>query len=132
MVYQRGATYDGEWQSNRRHGQGKETQPDGHVYSGSWVSGLYDGTGTMVYPNGEVFLQGQWEKGGRAAGEGTYEYLDGTAFTGPWVASTGIGDRSFAPSHMTGYGNRGFAERPGVSPNDSLAQFDLQHAFKQP
>ena len=66
--------------------------------------------------------------------DNTKPLAEGHNFRHTYTASrhTGIGDRSFAPSHMTGYGNRGFAERPGVSPNDSLAQFDLQHAFKQP
>ena len=36
MKYANGDVYIGEWQNNKRHGQGTTSYPDGGVDSGEW------------------------------------------------------------------------------------------------
>ena len=62
MVYPHHGLYEGEFQNNLRHGNGKFTFQDGSVYNGEWQHGQYHGYGTLVFVNGKVY-KGQFQKG---------------------------------------------------------------------
>eukprot|EP00475_Leptophrys_vorax_P023683 TRINITY_DN3247_c0_g1_i1.p1 TRINITY_DN3247_c0_g1~~TRINITY_DN3247_c0_g1_i1.p1 ORF type:complete len:398 (+),score=81.51 TRINITY_DN3247_c0_g1_i1:135-1196(+) len=83
MLYANGDIYVGEFQDQRRHGQGRFQWSDGHIYSGEWVKGRAHGIGVMQFPNEEKFAGGfvedQW-----GFGHGTYQYRDGAKYEGDW------------------------------------------------
>jgi hypothetical protein len=41
--YASGKVYDGEWENNKKHGQGTLTCVDGGKYSGLWKKGVWKG-----------------------------------------------------------------------------------------
>ena len=47
-----GAKYEGEYQSDLKHGRGKYTYPNGDVYDGEWNEGKRHGKG--IYRNKET------------------------------------------------------------------------------
>ena len=61
-IYPDGSKYEGEWQNNKRHGQGILTRPDGMRYEGEWADGKPHGKGTLTSPNGKI-RRGFWENG---------------------------------------------------------------------
>ena len=49
-----GHKYTGEWKENQRHGEGTEQLPDETVFKATWVNGLKEGKGTVKPKDGEV------------------------------------------------------------------------------
>jgi hypothetical protein len=51
MLYDGGAVYDGEFEADRRQGQGKMTYDDGNgvVYQGQWMADKRHGEGRMLW-----------------------------------------------------------------------------------
>lgn len=47
--------YDGSWHDDRRHGRGKETQPQGGYYDGGWEADVRHGAGMYLYPDGRLY-----------------------------------------------------------------------------
>jgi len=116
-VHLRGASYNGEWQDNKKEGYGVQVYPNGEKYEGQWGSGLRHGEGTLWVPvgkaqklrklyvggwvndkrhgkgtcylkNGESF-HGYWDNGDMH-GEGTLRYENGDLYVGEWH----VGQRS--------------------------------------
>jgi len=52
--------YRGELLSEKPHGKGTVTWPDGSRYSGEWKNGLYHGEGVFVWSNGDKY-EGHWK-----------------------------------------------------------------------
>jgi len=79
-----GGSYDGEYESNKKHGKGVMKYPDGGTYEGHWKEGMREGHGTFKYPNGDWY-KGTWS-GGKKSGEGTYFSYQGSCwYVGTWT-----------------------------------------------
>ena len=52
-------TYHGEFRSDKRHGKGKFTYPDGDEYEGEFVAGKREGFGKYTYHSGGYY-EGEW------------------------------------------------------------------------
>lgn len=115
MTYADGSIYTGDWQSGKKVGRGKLTQPngqinegefsndvqtgsgtqsspDGFLYTGSFSQGTFHWSGEIRYSNSDVF-QGEFANGLRE-GKGVYKVSkDGSCQYGTWVKDkiTGIG-----------------------------------------
>ncbi len=61
-TYPDGSKYEGQWQDEKRHGQGVWIKPDGTKYAGEWKEDKPDGHGVLTYPDG-LKRVGEWEKG---------------------------------------------------------------------
>jgi len=82
--FRTGATYNGQWKGNARHGVGVQTWRDGASFTGKWVNSFADGIGKFVHADGDVFV-GQW-KTNAAQGLGTYHHRKGqTTYRGEWI-----------------------------------------------
>lgn len=55
-----GMVYDGEWAANRRTGQGKFTWPNGQVFNGTWVADRRNGPGSLLMPD-STRVDGIWK-----------------------------------------------------------------------
>jgi hypothetical protein len=82
-VYQDGSRYEGEWQGEKRHGQGVWTRPDKTVYAGEWKNDKPDGQGTLTRPDGLKYT-GSWREGKRS-GTGIWSYPSGQSYSGEWL-----------------------------------------------
>lgn len=80
-----GNVYNGEWKDDNRNGQGMYTWTDGNVYEGGFKDGDLHGQGTLKFPNGEA-LTGEW-KDGEANGQGKYTWPNGRAYEGEFKDS---------------------------------------------
>ena len=49
-----GEKYVGEWQDDKRHGQGTYTFADGTQYVGEWQDNKWHGQGTYTFANGTI------------------------------------------------------------------------------
>jgi hypothetical protein len=65
--FDNGATYEGEWLNEKRHGQGTQTWADGAEYKGQWVNDKAQGWGIFKHVDGDVY-EGQWKRQGRRQG----------------------------------------------------------------
>ena len=72
----------GQWEGDKRHGQGTETWPNGDQYTGAWQDGARCGEGEMRYSNGDVFT-GRWDADQRH--EGLCVYANGEEYEGEFV-----------------------------------------------
>lgn len=75
-------TYEGEWSSGKKHGQGRLSFGDGGFYEGAFVQGEILGQGEQNWPDGTVYT-GQFVDGTRH-GEGHYQKSDGSCYKGSW------------------------------------------------
>ena len=82
MTYSDGNIYDGEWNDNSRHGQGKMTYPSGEIYIGAWKDNKKNGNGKMTYSNGNIY-EGEWVNS-EMNGQGKMTFPDGETHTGIW------------------------------------------------
>jgi len=76
-------TYEGEFNTNLRHGLGKYSMPDGSYYEGEWQNNERCGRGTMVWADGSHY-EGQWRFNQRN-GSGTLKTSDGFHYDGQWA-----------------------------------------------
>lgn len=90
-----GSSYDGEWDRNTRHGQGKALEL-GDVYVGTFVNDLMEGHGVMSYSDGSVY-EGDWSSSAME-GNGSMTYADGSVYVGEWKNNymEGLGSMSYA------------------------------------
>lgn len=59
MTYPDGTVYTGEWDDNRRHGQGIYVYKNGDFYDGEWKEGRKHGTGRYVFANKGIMYDGK-------------------------------------------------------------------------
>jgi hypothetical protein len=71
LTYVTGQRYEGQWADDRPHGVGKLTLPDGTQYEGGMRDGLRHGTGTLRFRNGDRY-EGEFELNS-PHGTGTFE-----------------------------------------------------------
>ena len=55
-----GDKYVGQWKDDKMNGQGTFTFPSGSKYVGAFKDGNYNGFGTLYNANGSIFQQGLW------------------------------------------------------------------------
>ncbi len=48
-VYTDKTTYEGEWVSTKKQGQGVETWPNGYIYKGEFKNSVWSGIGTLTF-----------------------------------------------------------------------------------
>lgn len=75
--------YEGEFNTNLRHGLGKYTMPDGSFYEGEWQNNERCGRGSMFWADGSYY-EGQWRFNQRH-GTGTLKTSDGFHYDGQWA-----------------------------------------------
>jgi len=56
-----GGSYAGEWQDNKRHGQGTHVLPSGARYVGEFKEDKFHGQGIYYEANRSIFRSGRWE-----------------------------------------------------------------------
>jgi hypothetical protein len=97
--------YSGDFQFDRKSGQGKQAFADGSVYDGSWVDGRRHGKGVWVHPNGTKY-DGLWKDDMRQ-GQGVLSEPDGCVYEGEWLADRrdGRGKQSYGKFPATYDGN---------------------------
>mmetsp|Transcript_7465 Transcript_7465/g.21231 ORF Transcript_7465/g.21231 Transcript_7465/m.21231 type:complete len:363 (-) Transcript_7465:37-1125(-) len=77
-----GSTYDGEFQSDQKHGLGILTWDDGRQYRGGFISDKFHGHAVMTWPDGRSYI-GNYEDD-RKHGAGTFSWQDGRRYEGQW------------------------------------------------
>eukprot|EP00933_Yihiella_yeosuensis_P042190 TRINITY_DN36725_c0_g1_i1.p1 TRINITY_DN36725_c0_g1~~TRINITY_DN36725_c0_g1_i1.p1 ORF type:complete len:399 (-),score=102.91 TRINITY_DN36725_c0_g1_i1:196-1392(-) len=110
-LHEKGASYQGEWNANRKNGYGVQVFPNGQKYEGQWADGMRNGEGTLWVPVGKAqklrklyvggwqadrrhgrgtcffkegqFFQGDWKQG-KMHGQGTLRYSNGDLYIGEW------------------------------------------------
>lgn len=119
-VYEDGSRYEGEWQDEKRHGQGVWTRPDGSVYAGEWKNDKPDGQGTLTRPDGLKYT-GSWREGKRS-GHGIWSHSGGASYSGDWLEGKKHGQGtnissdgvkyvgSFNAGHRDGFGSIVYAD----------------------
>lgn len=75
-----GATYQGQWQDEQKHGGGILTLANGSRYEGQFQNDQKHGHGKYTYSNGSTY-SGQWLHDVQE-GEGAESWSDGSHFTG--------------------------------------------------
>ena len=75
--------YEGMWEEDKMHGQGRYTFTSGAEYNGQWVEGRMHGFGKMVYADGTSY-EGSWA-GNLMHGDGLYVDAEGVQWTGIFV-----------------------------------------------
>jgi len=84
--FKSGASYQGQWRGNMRHGFGLQVWPDGVEFRGQWVENRAEGYGRVTHSNGDCYI-GQWAAN-KAHGEGICRHLrEGgqQSYEGEWV-----------------------------------------------
>jgi len=86
QVFPSGEKYEGQWSNGQRSGEGTYWVPVGKaqrlrkVYVGGWKDDKRHGRGTCFFKNGE-FFQGYWDQG-KMQGQGTLRYSSGDLYVG--------------------------------------------------
>ena len=82
ILWRDGDFYEGEFQGNKKHGQGKWVSKNGHVYEGEWEAGKRHGKGKWVTKNGDIY-EGEYNAD-KKHGKGWYHGADGEMYYGEW------------------------------------------------
>ncbi|XP_058438421.1 radial spoke head 10 homolog B isoform X10 [Marmota monax] len=103
--YKSGNIYEGQWEDNMRHGEGKmRWLTTNEEYTGSWERGVQNGFGTHTWflkriPNSQYPLRneyiGEFVNGCRH-GHGKFYYASGAMYAGEWVSNKKHGMVEFA------------------------------------
>ena len=75
--------YTGEWNGDKKSGQGTFRWPNGMSYEGHWKNNKRTGQGTFKWPNKQVF-EGEWLEDKRN-GAGKLTMPDGSYMVGTWT-----------------------------------------------
>merc|ERR1712066_897959 len=62
LTWADGRSYEGDFFSGKKHGQGTHAWPDGRSYTGQWKNGVQDGRGCARTPQGHE-CEGLWVDG---------------------------------------------------------------------
>jgi hypothetical protein len=93
FTYDDGAIYIGEWQDNKRTGQGVTTYLGGGKHIGEYKGDKRNGQGTYTYADGSKYV-GLY-KDGKKSGQGIYTYLNGDKYVGQFKDGDFNGQGSF-------------------------------------
>ena len=74
--------YIGEFENNKKNGQGTYNRNDGSKYTGEWRDGNRHGLGTQIYSSGAKYI-GEFE-GDEKHGQGSWYLPNGDKFEGEW------------------------------------------------
>ena len=86
------AVYDGEWENDRRHGNGKWYRNDGGlIYDGEWVHNSRHGMGLFVSSDGSSYL-GEWTNDERNGMGQQYDSNNALIYDGTWLNNERNGD----------------------------------------
>ena len=66
-------SYDGNWDTDKRHGYGIRKYVDGDTYTGHYKNHLKHGKGTYIFASGDV-IDATWKKD--VCISGTYKYVE--------------------------------------------------------
>jgi hypothetical protein len=111
--------YEGNWQQNKKWGNGVATWADGRKYDGQWSNDKRNGHGTYVLANGDRY-EGEW-KDNMKSGKATVELANGNKYEGVYtndrlaghvVYSYSNGDKyegNYKDDSMSGHGVYTFA-----------------------
>ena len=80
FTWKDGTKYEGEWKDDKICGKGKITFAEGDSYDGSFENNKMSGTGTYTFKNGDKYT-GSF-KDDCMNGEGTYTFSDGDVYKG--------------------------------------------------
>jgi hypothetical protein len=50
-----GAIYYGQWNQEKKNGQGKQIWKDGSIYEGYWKNDMANGEGRLIHSGGDVY-----------------------------------------------------------------------------
>ena len=80
-----GCRYEGEWQNDEPHGEGKLEFPNGDSYEGSVCppASTFHGRGRYNWADGRSY-EGDW-KWGKIDGMGTFTFAVGEELSGSWM-----------------------------------------------
>lgn len=78
-----GTVFQGEYNTDMKHGHGIETRPDGSRYEGEYWMDKKTGRGMYTWANGTRY-EGPWYNGVRH-GRGRELYPDGSSYEGVWI-----------------------------------------------
>ncbi|XP_059213298.1 MORN repeat-containing protein 3 isoform X2 [Centropristis striata] len=82
-----GNEYTGEWQDNKKHGNGtqgygKYFYNNSAVYEGEWSEDLRSGWGRMCHESGDIY-EGEWMND-KNHGQGIIRFANGNWYKGSW------------------------------------------------
>ena len=89
LLKEGGTSYEGKFNSGKRHGTGRETLADGTEYIGHYRNNTFDGMGCEVFPSGGRF-EGQFKRNTRH-GLGKMIWPDGASWQGVWTEGVAHG-----------------------------------------
>ena len=82
--------YEGDWDDDRRSGEGKIWVEDGSIYTGQVQDGLMNGVGTLEYSDGRKYI-GEFKKGVKE-GKGEEHSANGVLiYYGRWSKGLRVG-----------------------------------------
>jgi hypothetical protein len=91
--------YEGELQEGTRHGQGKLYDENGQLwYDGQWQEGEFHGQGKLYRENGQLWYDGQWQEG-EFHGQGKLYRENGwLRYEGEWQHGATLNNLSIFPN----------------------------------
>lgn len=100
-LWANGDKYVGERKNGFKSGQGEKICANGNKYTGEWENDKKNGQGTYTWANGDKYI-GEWENDNRN-GQGTYTWADGNKYTGEWKDDKKEGQGTFSWSNGNKY-----------------------------
>mmetsp|Transcript_14365 Transcript_14365/g.23484 ORF Transcript_14365/g.23484 Transcript_14365/m.23484 type:complete len:231 (-) Transcript_14365:26-718(-) len=99
--------YQGQWERDAKHGEGRESWKDGRLYVGSFRNGKIDGVGRMEWrtSQGVMVYEGQYLEDLKH-GRGKFSWPDGRVYDGQWENGKRSGEATYISSR--GEQRRGF------------------------
>jgi hypothetical protein len=85
--------FTGQWEDDRKAGQGSYFYKNGHRYDGSWLNDQRHGDGRMLYATGDIY-EGLWLDDKRH-GYGNLSSVNGNYFEGYWQEDMKHGEGSY-------------------------------------
>ncbi len=93
MVFDNGDKYVGEWEDNKKHGQGTYILVSGEKYVGEWKDNNRHGQGTNTWASGNKYV-GEWEDN-KKHGQGTNTWVGGEKYVGEYKEDNPHGQGTF-------------------------------------
>ena len=93
LILKNGTIYEGSFKNNKHNGYGKLTQLDGEIFAGEWKEGKIDGNGIRYHSNGDKYI-GNY-KNNLKHGIGHYIFSNGNSYDGNWENGKANGKGKF-------------------------------------